>query len=544
MNFEQQNPIECQKPNSPMTQRAGQQVDGAGEKKPLVRRRLWIALAGTGLLFILLEGVPVILSWGPGYDLTLRLSTPQTEYKLGDAIPIILTLKNNGRATFPKNPPWTERIPFFGRRSGWEEPTFQFGLRARRKDGRACMNVEDGGIGQTTYYGNEIRVEGGKSRNIRTALNGYVLIREPGIYLVRGQLGLFESKPIEVVISPRTKDETEAHASQLLKELKRAKSVGGTSLYSALVKLIYARDSRAVPDLLNYEYSGFSYLSHTAFMWYLPINEETKTMILEAATERGLTDTILLAMVRFGCSEEELRNVVGKWLESEDGRSLEVALAEACYYPDDSYTPALAKLARKGEEGIREEAIRALVWNRTEMGVEVLREALSDPDGEIWSAAKHEILLHYRCDGEFVQPLYPPRYVPILYGRALTPGDFYYSPESHVPREVMRSVIDLAHDPNETGWLQVVEELLREVSDGDLEMVKALGNGALTTTDVADANDCVKVIADLLNNRDADVRDITLTRIRLSRRPRQRRLLKPEDFPEIYKEAQETKRFE
>lgn len=524
-----------------MTHRAGQHGDG-GEKKPLVRRRLWVALAGTALLVLVLQGLPVILRHGSRYDLTLKLSTPQRQYKVGDEIPIILTLKNNGKATFPESPPWMHGIPVFGSKSSWEEPTVRVYLRAWHKDERPCMNLQEYvGIERTWYQGDEIRVEGGKTRHKRTILNGHVLIREPGTYLVRGELGSFESESIEVVIEPRTEDEIEAHVSRLLEQFKKARSRGGRSQYFALVRLIYARHLRAVPDLLNYEYSGISHLSHAAFMWYLPISEETKEMILEAAMERGLTDTILWAMIRFGCSEEELRNVVAEWLESEDRRALEVALAEARDYPDDSYTPALSKLAQKGEGAIREEAIRALAWNRTEMGVRVLREALSDPDRAIRRTAKDEILFRYEGTRGFMYRVTVDRYVPIPYGRLLRGNSFYNSSDSHRTREVSPSVMNLAHDPNAAGWLQAVEELLREVTDGDLEMVKALGNGTLRTTDVADANDCVQVIADLLNSHDADVRDITLTRIRLSRRPREGRPLKPEDFPEIYQEVKKAR---
>jgi len=88
-------------------------------------------------------------------------------------------------------------------------------------------------------------------------------------------------------------------------------------------------------------------------------------------------------------------------------------------------------------------------------------------------------------------------------------------------------------------WLREITELLYEMSDADFEMVKGLGYDSYGSEEIADANECVRIISGLLNDGDGDVRDAVLTRIRFRRISKRRRPLKPEDFPEIYKEAQE-----
>jgi len=303
-------------------------------KKRLVRAGFWIALAIAALPVVVMYVLPLILPDRSGYDLTLTLSAPQREYKLGDTIPILFTLKNNGKTTFPETAPWSEKIPFLRGRHEWEEPTFEFDLQARHKDGRPCVSLSDAAIEYRRYGGGSIRVEGGKSLSKQTMLNGHVLIGEAGTYTVRCRLGGFQSEPIEITVRPRTEKEMEEHVAGLVQGYR--KSVGGGGQYQALEGLIYARDWRAVSELLDSEYSRGGHLNEKAFQYYLPINAETKAMLVEAAMKRGLTERIFNALVRFGCSEEEMATVIRKALAQLSHLMGEIEIFEEFFLRDVS----------------------------------------------------------------------------------------------------------------------------------------------------------------------------------------------------------------
>jgi len=498
-------------------------------KKRLVRAGFWIALAIAALPVVVMYVLPLILPDRSGYDLSLTLSAPQREYKLGDTIPILFTLKNNGKTTFPETAPWSEKIPFLRGRHEWEEPTFEFDLQARHKDGRPCVKVEYLAVERKIYSGNEIRVKPGKSRSHRTILNGYMLLREPGRYVVRGKLGPFESEPIEIVIKSRTAQQMAEHVGTLVQAYRNA---GTNAAYSAARRLVYARDAGALPELIDLTYRRPTGMLMVAFEWYIPISSDAKAMVLRAATERGLTDPILIAMLRFGCSDSEFKQAIENSLSSKNSQIVKCALWAAMYFPNDSNTFVLAKLARSQDSSIRQYAIAALTLNRTEKGVKVLREALEDGDAAIRREAKESIISVYR--GESVWDGYS------LSGYStsahfLARGQDYYRGYWQKGRKAR---LDIAGDPNDSTWLGALNEVLHAMSDAEYEMVKGLAEGSLGVEDVADANDCVKVIGDILNDRDGDVRDVTLTRIRLMRRGKKGRALRPEDFPEMHKEAQ------
>ena len=112
-------------------------------KRKLVRKRFLIALTLVSALVMLLEVFPFIVPKGVVHNITLSLSTPKREYMLGDEIPIIFSLKNNGKATFPETAPWYQDIPFLSGRSNWEEPSYRFDLSALRSNGRICFRMSD-----------------------------------------------------------------------------------------------------------------------------------------------------------------------------------------------------------------------------------------------------------------------------------------------------------------------------------------------------------------------------------------------------------------
>jgi len=111
------------------------------------------------------------------------------------------------------------------------------------------------------------------------------------------------------------------------------------------------------------------------------------------------------------------------------------------------------------------------------------------------------------------------RYDPLRFGREASAANIINARDSSCPIR----------------W-ELLSELLYGLSDEEFKIVQGLADGSLGKDDVEDANNYVKVIRDLLNDKDRDIRDVTKTHIRLTPRPHRGRRLKPEDFPEIYAE--------
>jgi len=365
----------------------------------------------------------------------------------------------------------------------------------------------------------------GESRSRTIDLNRWALISEPGLYTVEGiytnednverkddVLVHVQSKPVELVIRRRPYDEMGQYIDELVTQLEpRRKSHRVTSL--AIERLSYTRDSRIVRPLLEFLYKKeYSHLLEKTFMYYLPLEPETKEMIVEIVAERGLaSDTLRRILEWFGCSEEEFRILIATSLSSPDPRCVKAGAQAAERYPDSSHMGRLIELATDADSPARIAAIRAIARNRTDEGVETLRTLLDDPDEKCRNAASEAVKDAYRVVRYYQQPLKRKLHMSDLVARA---GDVerrrrwraFWPLVSYLERgQGMRPSV-LLEDPE------------AEIPSG--EAYKGL-----------------KLIKVLLNDQNKDVRDFISYVIRTTSVSYAGRPLKEEDFPRLYEKS-------
>jgi len=502
-----------------MTQRTAQHGDRGGEKRPCTRRRLWVALAGTVLLVIVLEGLTLVLSRGSGYDLTLKLSTPQREYNLGDEIPITLTLENKGKQMFPQRMSRLEEFIRLGLELPVDERRNEFGLIVRKPSGSLSVSPQALRlIGETRRQDKFVRPK--VSLSWTTSVNECALMSEAGVYTVVGVFGketdaglvsevLLRAEPLEVVVRERTRQEMGEYIDELL--AKHETTTDEQQRLNLLTKLVYTRDSRIVPKLLEMEYAEkCKSLIREAFRSYLPMEKGTKEVILGNARKYGITVNILEAMERCGCSEEEMREAIAVSLASDDYGRIRDGLRCVLCYPHNSHIARLSELAVNGPH--RSLASYPLACNGSEAAVSALRQMLENPDQEIRDEATSAIEWAYRrfetCQGV---------------------------------RAVPSGLIRKATDENSPGRWESIAKLSRSLTRSQVTVLEKAIENPTGKLNSGKPDKLTKIFTDLLKDRDSDVRGYAITLIRFARPGCTGQPLKPGDFPEIYEQAQQTK---
>jgi len=307
------------------------------------KKHVWIA-ACVVVLALICVWVGVRILTGERDSVTLGMWVERPRYKLGDVIPVRLVIENRGRSEFPGGSSRSafEKIPYIGRFFRRRASTVRYkpGVLVSKADGSLC--VRPGLYSGFSAWGPWIltRLKAQQSKTIPWVLNEHALIGGPGVYRLVGVIvetrgaGLgsdivFRSAPIEVIIEGRSVEEMGRYIEKLEEELEGASDPGQKGWVKR--RLVYTRDRRIVPKLLDWEYGrGDSRLpvtigrvyGHTiehmvdhdsgmlcdAFEGYLPIEPQTQEMVLRAARERGLTGVICRALERFGCSEEQWKD--------------------------------------------------------------------------------------------------------------------------------------------------------------------------------------------------------------------------------------------
>lgn len=485
------------------------------------RRLLRVGLVVAGLVVLTVT----IRTWptaNNGYKLTLQIASPQSEYKLGDEIPIIFTIKNNGKGRFPEDKHWMENLPWAWPKQSDVLVLPRLKLEARDEKGRLCQSPGLAALPEGVNAAQSIELDRGESCQRTITVNTQVLISKPGRYAISGSLvnqrvlgpeyAIAHSEQVEIVARRRTDDEMSEHLEELVEKFRTAKTSAARDL--AIRQLAYTRDSRAVPILLEVEYAGIApSLTEAAFSWYLPIGEETRDMIWASAKEQGLTESIFFALRRFGCDDAQLEQLILRSLASENQRDVWAGLWGAVDFPNDSYTALLVELAKRGELRIRNRAMRALACNRTEEGVKTLRETLESSDEDIVKAAMNAIWTAYWATSRNNEAM-----------------DFGLS-------------VDIAgmQDPNgPKDWLSM-NLLVEQLSDEEFAAVRTVADRPYANDRKDESGEIVKLITELLNDADKDVRDMTKTAIRTARPAYSGESLKPEDFPEIYAEVKKAR---
>jgi len=453
--------------------------------------------------------------WSSRSDVTLAISMPQKVFRLGDEIQITLTLTNKGKQVFPSPQSRIGRFLAMALELRQDESPSAFGLMVRKADGSLCVHPQFWFRPVSGSDIQEITVGAGETVSSTLTLNEWALMAEPGKHTIVGVLGkttvrgtvyeaILRTEPVEIVVKSRTDEEMAQRIENILRERQEAENYEEIS--TALRKLVYTRDNRIVPRLLDLEYSEEgSDLVRSAFTGYLPIEKSTKKMILDAANTRGLTASILAALRRQGCSEEEMRRCIAVSLESENRFRIAPGVRGAIYYPNDSHTERLAELATSDKSPVPTHAMRALAFNGTKNAIRHLREMLEDPDEEIRDATRSSIEDAYLI--------------------------FDASQEAHV---VSLDRISRAMDKNNPGRWESIASLWLCL---DASQVKALeGVIANPKSKIDDKDNLIRTFLSLLQDSDRDVRDLAVTTIRFGAHVYRGRPLRPEDFPEIYAE--------
>lgn len=504
-------------------------------KKRLVRVGLLIALA------LVLIGVGVYVwsfrSYKP--NVTLTISTAQREFKQGEPIPVTCTVTNTGESAFPNyyQNRWYERyprinrilvrIPFMRRRLSRSYPEPKYKLAVREQNGTLLPVPEDFSmIVDASMKSNNLWLfEFGESKSRTMELNRWALISEPGLYTIQGiytnennmnrkdeVLVHAQSKPVEIVIRRRPYDEMGRYIDELVTQLEpRRKRDQGTSL--AIERLSYTRDNRIVRPLLEFLYKEeYSRLLEKTFLYYLPLEPETKEMVVETAAEQGLAgDTLRGVLKRFGCSEEEFRVLIATSLSSPEPRCVKAGAQAAGSYPDDSHMGRLIELATAADSPARIAAMRAIARNRTDEGVETLRILLEDPNEKCRNAASEAVKDAYRVFRHYQQPVKRKLQMSDLVARA---GDV----ESRWRWRAFWPLVSYLERGQGVRPSELLEDPETEIPSG--EAYKGL-----------------KLIKALLNDSNKDVRDFISYVIRTMRVGYAGRPLKEEDFPRLYEKS-------
>lgn len=471
------------------------------------------------------------------HGVTCTISFPKREFKQGDEILVTFEIENRGKSPFAYTYRWVgqrrcwEPFPYMDRwfvRSGrWDE----YKLVARREDGSVVVDPRAtwGGFGGGP--GLQRTLDLGESISKTISLNEWALISQPGRYTVVGSFTnnvyadreeqiLIHSKPARIVIKRRTYEEMGRYINKLAKRLHEAKD--SEEKRSIINKLIYTRDNRIVPALIDCEYAeNGEYSAYEGFMYYLPLGKETKNMILRASIERGLVDTTLDALERFGCTEEELREVIAVSLGSDNPRCVLAGARAAQKHPHDSHVPRLIELAKDTDSTGRREAIDALARNRTDGSLRVLKELLEDPNERVRSETGAAIRRAYRIF-QAHQKLDKVR----IYSQFGSTGE----------------VIAAARSRGSTRRWIAISELASRLDKDEIAAVSALLEDPDEDMRVLKTDERLRTIRDLLKDPDKDVVDVTTAFVRLTRRSCLGRPLRKDDFPEIYGEVSEAYR--
>ena len=365
-------------------------------------------------------------------NLELTIHCPKNDLKVGDEIPIVFTITNKERQSYF----YTDRK---GDRSGRMR---EYQLVAKDEKGNTVpdprRNYEfgiGGGLSSSDRY-----LQYGESFTKVIVLNRWALIKEPGRYVVTGtyfsedQVKI-SSQAIEVVVKQRSNEEMGEYINKLISELNTIKMTPRAEVdklekkiwadkfdrdayekyqkiankrcdlekrKEILKKMMYTCDKRIVPALIDLMYKNFTesevFWAKEAFRFYLPKDPEIKKTVLGTAKKRGLAPGMQSVLENYDCGEDELKDVISTSLASTNPYVMGAGVIAAQEHPHDEYTPRLISIATNpDEESItRSRAIYAIAFNRTDEGVEALKNLLENPDESVRQTTARAINQAYK----------------------------------------------------------------------------------------------------------------------------------------------------
>jgi hypothetical protein len=474
-------------------------------------------------------------------NLSLTIHCADKRFKVGDEIPVVFTITNQGESVYSYDQRDYDRS---GRM--WE-----YKLVARQKDGTVVpdprRNYKEGLGGGLSGRG---AIGKGGSFTKTIALNRWALINKPGIYTVTGTYSYHvrnpvasrkygvsmmktlyaNSAPIEVVVKPRSRWAMGWYIRKLLRQLKKIKPSRKWEVVkkrtAIIARLAYTCDSRIVPTLIDLMYENHhqkeAFRAMEGFVCYLPHDANIKKVVLEVAKKRGLAPCMESVLEAFDCSEEEFKQVIRISLSSDDPNTVSRGVIAAQTHPDDEYMSILISIAldpnrpdpnRHFSSFERHRAIDAIAYNRTDEGVRALRALLKDPANSTRKTTKEAIRQAYKRHRIYLK----------------------YADKEYVS-ELIKAVTDFNH-PTARNFM--VYTIARTRSKEDVEAIMALLENPDKDIPIAKTDKGIQTISKLLRNPDKDIRDITEIIIRQIYRTYPGRPLREDDFPELLKEFSE-----
>ena len=505
-----------------------------------------------GLLLRLLMLVSIILDVtlqvrandGTEHDLTLAIRCPLKDISRGDEIPIIFTITNNGQSPYSYDKRNYDRS---GR-------MYEYALHAWDEDGTMVPDPRQDypeGLGGGLSAG-MASLWAGQSFSKTIALNRWALIDKSGRYKVVGtytyqiedpnasrrrgilirKTARVKSPPIEIVVKPRGRWRMGRYIQRLSRELKAIEPSTKWEIVeqrqAIITKLAYTCDDRIVPILIDLMYKNQHtnevFRAREAFLCYLPREPQIADAILGQANRRGLAPGMQSALERFGCSDEQFRQIISLSLDSDNLDILNEGVLAAQEHPDDEHMPRLISIAtdrnrvgpdRPAPAIERDRAIYAIAYNRTDEGVEALKALLKDPDKGIRKTSQDAIRQAYRRHPEY------PKQPDDEFTAALVPVALDFDDPWH-----MTAIIGICRSRNEKG----------------VEALKALLTDPVQDIAIVQTDAGLRAIRDLLRSPNGDKRKITANIVEGVYREYPGRPLREDDFPEAFRENTEERK--
>jgi beta-lactamase regulating signal transducer with metallopeptidase domain/HEAT repeat protein len=346
----------------------------------------------------------------PGLSLVIRCTNDVL--KVGDEIPIEFIVSNHGTEDYQyQDPP-----------SDASDRLAQFELIAKTASGSHVP--VPGSLGRVPRYGSVYTprvLHPGESFTKVISLNRWALVKQPGQYDVVGTYVRnpysrkrsvpVSADPIRVIVLPRTKEELDDYIKGLTNQVAtrlalHAGKKGGPPdpvLDELLLRLMYTCSPEIVPTMLtvacevgtetgtnpyesNVETGSVGSLVLEALFSYAPNRKATKQSILQAAAIHGVNGNMCELLVNSGANDEELKPLIERALAPQNSVEWQSGAALANLHYDDAFTTRLIAIASSADTQVkaRTEAIRALVWNRSDAGVKTLKTLLKVSDPQIW----------------------------------------------------------------------------------------------------------------------------------------------------------------